>query len=166
MKVINSSSISSFGGLNFVLQELDQLKIPCLLHDQLPLLPPQSKYCWKDLLYSFWSVFFCGGDCAEDLALHLRPTFKGNPLLQAPSADRVLERMKSLSLPSEIFTAPRGTSTHKFSINLPLNRLNIKLLKRLSAIQSKNVILDYDNTVLFTKKADAAKTPAERSIKR
>jgi len=158
MKVLNSFPISSFGGLNLVLRELDQLKTDSILHQHLPILPAQSKYTWKDLLYSFWSIFFCGGDCAEDLSMHLRPTFNGNPFIKVPSPDRVLERMKDLSQPSNIYTVPRGISQHEFSINLPLNRMNLSLLKRLSSIDSKKAVLDYDNTLLFAKKADAAMT--------
>lgn len=53
MKVINSSDISPFGGLNFVLKEFESLNLGNLLNENLPCLPVQSKYQWKDILYSF-----------------------------------------------------------------------------------------------------------------
>ncbi len=46
---------------------------------------------------SYWSVFFCGGDCAEDMAINLKEGFQGTPFINIPSPDRVLERIKSLS---------------------------------------------------------------------
>jgi len=73
MKVINSSPITSFGGLNFVLEKLSQLGIDNLLEGSLPKLPAQSKYKWKDILYSYWSILFCGGDYAEDISINLKP---------------------------------------------------------------------------------------------
>jgi hypothetical protein len=52
MKVLKSSHINPFGGLNFVLHEFDRLKLGDLLCQNLPKLPSQSKYSWKDILSS------------------------------------------------------------------------------------------------------------------
>lgn len=38
---------------------------------------------------------------------------------------------------------------------MDLNRLNLKILSRLNTFQKKDVVLDYDNTLLFSEKADA-----------
>lgn len=162
MKILNSSAISSFGGLNFVLESFEQLGLCKFLNEQLPALPKQSRYTWKDILYSYWSVFFCGGDCAEDLSINLKEGFKSNPFVCLPSPDRVLDRVKSLSRPNELFQTPRGVVDHQFSINMPLNSINIKLLKKMSSIQEKDNILDYDNTLIFSEKADAKNTYKKR----
>ena len=58
MKILKSNSISPFGGLNFVLEHLQKLKLDELLKNELPSLPKQSAYEWKDILYSF----FLSGD--------------------------------------------------------------------------------------------------------
>ena len=158
MKILKSHAISSFGGYNFVSEELDKLGIDNLLRRHLPTLSAQCKYQWKDLLYSFWSIFFCGGDCIEDLSVHLKDSFAKNPLFKVPSPDRLLDRMKELALPSDNLSAPRGKAKHLFSINTSLNRLNLQLLNKLSNIKSQDIVLDYDNTLLFTRKADAAMT--------
>ncbi len=159
MKIVNSSKISPFGGLNFVIEKLDQFGIGDLLEKELPDLPPQCTYRWKDILYSFWSVFFCGGDCIEDLETHLKVAFEKNPMVKLPSPDRVLDRMKELSVPQCEFTVPRGISKHYFSINTDLNRLNLKILKRFSSPKlKKGVVLDYDNTLIYAKKADSKMT--------
>lgn len=49
---------------------------------------------------------------------------------------------------------------HQFSINDKLNELNIKLLKKTGQIKNKEtlVVLDYDNTLIFTQKSDAKMT--------
>jgi len=159
MKVLNSHHISPFGGLNFVLSEFDKAGIGQLLSNHLPKLASQSKYNWKDIFYSFWSVMFCGGSCAEDLAINFRKSFQSNPFMKIPSPDRVLERMKDLSEPMQKFNTPRGKKEHEFSLNDSLNRLNIKLLKRLSFMDRNNAAtLDYDNTLIFSNKSDAKMT--------
>ena len=163
MKVLHSHQISPFGGLNFVLSEFDKIGVDKIVNNHLPSLPKQSEYCWKDIFYSLWSVLFCGGDCAEDLAVNFRKSFKNNPFNKIPSPDRILERMKDLSAPSQIFTTPRGKSKHEFSFNESLNLLNLKIIKKLSLLDD-NVIttLDYDNTLIFSKKSDAAMTYKKR----
>lgn len=159
MKVINSSKITPFGGLNFVLSEFEKNRIGCLIDQLLPALASQSSYRWKDILYSFWSVIFCGGDCAEDLAVNFNSSFKQNPFMNLPSPDRVLERMKQLAVEKIICTSKRGTSSHEFCMNDPLNLLNLKLLKRIKAIDTKKAYtLDYDNTYIFCDKSDARNT--------
>ena len=158
MKVLNSSPVSAFGGLNFVIKEAIDLNINSLLNSNLPVMPKQSKYNWFDVIMSYWSVFFCGGDCAEDLAINLKEGLKNNPLINIPSPDRVLDRIKSLSDTSQFFTAKRGKVEHQFSLAEELNRLNIKMLSLLPGFQKENVVLDYDNTLIFTEKADARLT--------
>lgn len=159
MKVVNSSSITPFGGLNFVLSEFEKNGIGRLIDQHLPALASQSKYSWKDIFYSFWSVLFCGGDCAEDLAINFKPSFGNNPFMRLPSPDRVLERMKELANKKKICTSKRGKSTHEFCINDTLNLLNIKLLKRIGALNNKMLnTLDYDNTYIFSDKADTRNT--------
>jgi len=158
MKVVNSTPITSFGGLNFVLEKLSQLGIDNLLEGSLPKLPAQSKYKWKDILYSYWSILFCGGDCAEDISTNLKPGLRKNPYIKIPSPDRLLDRLKILSVPSEQYKKYKSKVFNEFSINQNLNILNVKILKKLSALKHKEIILDYDNTYLFTNKADARNT--------
>ena len=158
MKVLNSSHISPFGGLNFIIKELDRLKIGHLLNQQLPQLPNQVKYDWRDLFYSFWSVIFCGGDCAEDLGNNFKRSLSNNPYLNIPSPDRILNRMKHISSPTIAYDTARGDKKHFFSHNDQLNKLNMKMLKRFSTFKRQGVTLDYDNTLIFTHKADAVTT--------
>lgn len=158
MKIHNSSAITPFGGLNFVIKEAIDLNINTLLSSNLPRLPQQCKYNWFDILMSYWSVFFCGGDCAEDLSINLKNGLNNNPYINIPSPDRVLERIKSLSDSTQICTANRGEKEHQFSLAEGLNRLNLRMLSLLPGFNKTNVVLDYDNTLIFTEKADARMT--------
>lgn len=46
----------------------------------------------------------------------------------------------------------RGTVEHQFSTNETMADLNIKLLKHLGVLDQEQVVLDYDNTIIFTEK--------------
>ncbi|AXT51162.1 IS1380 family transposase [Aquimarina sp. BL5] len=162
MKILNSSHINPFGGLNFVLQEFENKKIGKLLQEHLPKLPAQCKYSWKDILYSFWSIYFCGGDCIEDLGGNFHHHLKHTHFLNIPSPDRVLERFKELALPKVVIKSPRGKSTHELSINKDINTLNLKVLTSLGGLLGDSLTLDYDNTFIFNDKADSANTYKKR----
>jgi len=158
MKIVNSVPVSSFGGLNFVLDEFERIGLGRYINSELPELPAQSKYSWKDIFYSFWSLFFCGGDCAEDLSENFRTSLKTNPFVKIPSPDRVLNRMKSLAEPMQLFDTVRGQRLHEFSINNLLTGFNLSLIKKLKLLENSDVTLDYDNTIIFSKKADSKMT--------
>jgi len=158
MKVMNSAHVSSFGGLNFVVEELEKQDMADVLASHLPKLPPQSMYSWKDILYSFWSIYLCGGDCIEDISTNLKGHIGNNPFYKVPSPDRILGRFKQLAIAKSILKSPRGTAKHEFGINQQLNQLNVKILKKLKALEGSELTLDYDNTIIFTDKADSANT--------
>ena len=157
MKIINSTHVNPFGGLNFVLEEFERQGIGNLLAQNLPKLPTQCKYSWKDILYSFWSIYFCGGDCIEDIGNNLKKSLQGVPYIQVPSPDRILDRFKELALSYDIFTVPRGKSIHQFSLNSYLNELSIKISKSLGILEN-GLTLDYDNTIIYTNKLDSKRT--------
>jgi len=159
MKILQSSRINPFGGLNFVIEELDRLKIGAVLNEELPALSKQSQYDWRDLLYSYWSVFFCGGDCAEDLSDNFKPSLSQIPYFSVPSPDRILNRLKQIAVPPTHFKPKRAKYLHEFTIDPMLNNLNLRLLKRLfpTAFKGQNT-LDYDNTICYTGKEDALRT--------
>ena len=158
MKILNSPAISSFGGINFVLEEMNKVGIGELLNKSLPKLSSQSKYRWQDILYSYWSILFCGGDCAEDISFNLKQNFNKNPIVDAPSPDRLLNRLKELAEPSVLLKKNRSDVFNEFSFHQELNKLNLKISKRLGSFKTKNLVLDYDNTFVYTQKADARRT--------
>jgi hypothetical protein len=158
VKVQISKSISAFGGINFVFEYLNSLKINNLFHEHLPELRSNSTYCWGDLLYALLSVYFCGGDCIEDIQTNLRAHFKNNPFINLPSSDTVLKRLAELATKPESCCTTRGKVTHDFNSNEVLYKLNLALLSRLDAFKSDSYVLDYDNTILFNEKSDSRMT--------
>ena len=137
MKILKSHAVSPFGGINFVIKEAIDLNVNTLLNSNLPSLPPQSRYNWFDIFMSYWSVFFCGGDCAEDLSINIKGGLHANPYIKVPSPDRILERIKSLSDCPQTFTAKRGEKDHQFSLAEEMNQINLKILSLLPGFQKR-----------------------------
>lgn len=140
------------------LKVLDEIGLDSVLSEHLPELASQSRYKWKDVLYSYWSIFFCGGDCIEDLGLNLKQYFESNSFINTPGPDCILRRFKELSLPAEHFKTKRGEADHQFSIHQKLNELSIAVTKKLGGFDGDNLTLDYDNTIISNKKSDSRKT--------
>lgn len=158
MKVITSGAISAFGGLNFVHHHLDRLGIAQTLQASLPDLAAQSQYSWKDVFYSLLSVFYCGGDCIEDVKTVLQDHFKYSRLFHLCSPDTILRRLKALSCADDTCMTPRGSVQHQYNANQLMTDLNIRLLQKLNTFDTEELILDYDNTVVFAEKQDCKMT--------
>ena len=159
MKIVKSTQqITPYGGLTFVFQELEKKGIGKLINGFLSKLPEQSIYSWKDIIYSLWSIPFCGGDCIEDLSINLKQYLKPFPYFNVPSSDSLLKRLKELAKPQKTLISKYYGKHHDFSINMALNKLNLKLINKLGGITSKTIVLDYDNTILTTEKADSKMT--------
>lgn len=158
MKVLNSKPISAFGGINFVFDHLEKEGFPIIYNRLLPKLKEQSKYSWSDVINSLLSIFFCGGDCIEDLQSHLRSHFVNNPYVKLPSPDTVLRRLSELTEAKQYCTTKRGSVEHVYSTNQKLERLNISILKKIGVFKAKELTIDYDNTIIFNEKADSKMT--------
>jgi len=158
MKVQNCNTISAFGGINFVFNYLEEGNLNHLFDKSFPRLANQSIYGWKDIIYSILSIYLCGGDCIEDLQVHLKEHFQRNPFINLPSSDTVLKRLKELSEESNQCFTKRGIVEHSYNRNSKLEELNVALLEKLGAFSKDEIILDYDNTILFTEKSDSKMT--------
>ena len=109
-------------------------------------------------MYSLTSIYLCGGDCIEDLQAHLKPHFKNNPFVKMPSPDTVLRRLAQLSQQNKQCKTKRGKVQHIYNTNKTLEQLNVKLLESLGVFRKKEIVLDYDNTILFSEKSDCSMT--------
>ena len=87
-----------FGGLNFVLQEFGKQKNRKNIRGAFAKTTSSMQIFMEKISYTlFWSVYFCGGDCVEDLGGNFHHNLKHLPFFKTPSPDRVLDRFKELS---------------------------------------------------------------------
>jgi len=159
MKISNSKEeINPFGGLNFCIDLLNKSGIPNLIDSHLGKRVKLVGFDYSEIMLNQLSVYLTGGDCAEDINEHLRDHLKKVKGLSVCSADTVLRGIKELSTPTKIVTS-KSDIEHEFNINLRLNELLVKALKKTKQlIKGDNYTLDYDNQVIATEKYDAKRT--------
>jgi hypothetical protein len=159
MKITTSDSkVNPFGGLNFCIDLLQRSGVPELIDDHLGKRVKTFGFDYSEIFMNQLSIFFTGGDCAEDINEHLRTHLKQVKGLSVCSADTILRGIKELATPVESFTSKTGI-LHDFNINLRLNDLLVKALKKTGQLNSKEgYTLDYDNQVIPTEKYDARRS--------
>lgn len=112
---INSNPISAFGGINFVFDYLNKLKIDKLCQEQLPCIAAQSKYSRKDIFYSLNSNFLCGGDSVEDLQTHLKSHFINN----LPAAGRFNIQHSTFNIQNSLDCTTKKRQLPKNNFQIP-----------------------------------------------
>ena len=68
---IKSEKIIALGGIFFVLDKFDRI-LSSVIDSHLGLRSTLIGYQYSEIIRAVFSVFFCGGDCMEDLNLYLK----------------------------------------------------------------------------------------------
>lgn len=158
MKITTSTDkIRSFGGLNFISKQFDDLNIEDLITQYLGKRPTQAVFSYSDIIKNLWSITFAGGDCAEDIHSNLKEELLAVSNLKICSPDTILNVQKSLANEKEIHLSKTKT-VNEFSKHAVLNALNVDFL-----IQARTLIphrlydFDFDNQFLANEKYDSRK---------
>lgn len=159
MKIVTSDdNIKSFGGLNFISNEFDNLKLPKLITSHLGMRSNLATYEYHDIIKNIWMILFAGGDCAEDIQTNLKTELSNILSMKLCSADTILRLQKNLNLGKEVHLS-KAKTVNEFSKNNVLNNLNISLLLKTKQLESsKKYDLDFDNQFIACKKYDAKKS--------
>jgi hypothetical protein len=155
LKVSTSDSIlSPYGGLAFVINELETAGIPQLIDSSLPKRHGGCEYRYSDAILSLVYGVMAGADRFNDL-ITFKEAVRGSSL-NIPSPDQISKIMRNkLSVPSIGVTSKDGM-VHKVNINMPLNRLLVDVAIKLGELSTTEPItLDYDNTCIECEKEDA-----------
>jgi len=153
-----SQSMSPFGGINFVINEVKKHAIDKFLDAELGKRAAQAQYSFSDVITSLWYLQLCGGECAEDMNQTFRDQLQTNPQVNIPSGDTILEVMKSLKTQTDTYTSANDVK-HEFNIHDKLNRVLVRLLvKTKQLLPSQGYTFDYDNQIIATEKWDAKYT--------
>jgi len=146
---------SPFAGISFIDKSFTKSGLVELIDNELGCRVQTVGYSYSDIIKNFFHIFFCGGDCAEDIQTHFKENLSSIPDNKVPSADTILRGIKELTTDNTKFTSNDG-NVYNFNINLKLNRLNIKSLLLTGQLQSGNYYdFDYDNQVIKNSKYDA-----------
>ena len=121
-----SQTITPFAGISFVHEEFNKSGLFNLIDNYLGIRNTTS-YGHGELFRTWFEVFLCGGEVAEDVQKHLRSTLENIPDNKVASPDTLLRVLKELATENTILTSISGKQ-YKFNINEKMNDLNIKFL--------------------------------------
>ena len=154
----NSVTVSPFSGIAFVNNEFNKSGLSQLIDKELGKRQSTKGYTYSNVIKNLSNVFYCGGDCAEDIQTHVGNDLKSIPGNVVSSADTVLRVVKELATDNTEYVSQQGKS-YNFNINNKLNSLNIKsLILTKQLITRESYDFDYDNQIIPTEKYDTKRT--------
>jgi hypothetical protein len=153
-----SKNLTPFAGVFFVNDEFNRSGLRKLVDAELGRRVSTKGYTYGNLLGNFINLFLCGGECAEDIQTHFRPSLEQIPDNPVSSADTLLRSLNELATENTTVVSSSGHS-YRFNINEKLNDLNIKSLLLTKQLEKgKFYDFDYDNQIIEHEKFDAKKT--------
>jgi hypothetical protein len=159
-----SRNITPFAGIFFANDEFKRTGLRKLIDEQLGIRSSSKGYTYGNLIGNFFNLFLCGGECAEDIQRHLRPTLEQIPDNEVASADTLLRCFNELATDNTTVAVPSSDKQYKFNINESLNDLNIKSLLLTKQLEEDAFYdLDYDNQIIEHEKYDAKRTYQKNS---
>ena len=154
---IKSERITPFGGI-FHVRELFSRYVGPVIDKVLGLRCTSCGYQYSEIAGSLSSVYFCGGDCVEDVTSHLMPHLSLHPTLRTCSSDTILRGISELATVNTTYTSDTGKS-YDFNTATKLNSLPVKVLKNTGQlVAGKSYDLDFDHQFIETEKYDAKMT--------
>jgi hypothetical protein len=153
-----SKNITPFAGVYFAHDEFKRSGLRELVDDQLGVRFSTKSYSYGNLFGNIFNLFLSGGECAEDIQRHFRPTLEQIPGNEVASADTLLRCFGELATENTTVVSSTGKA-YQFNINEKLNDLNIKSLLLTGQLKKGNFHdFDYDNQIIEHEKYDAKKT--------
>jgi hypothetical protein len=154
----SSQTITPFAGISFINKEFSRCGLSKLVDNRLGYRQSTKGFKHSDIIRSWFNIFFCGGEVAEDMQEHLRRTPENIPQNKVPSADTLLRELTDMATDSQSVTSSAGKN-HTININEKLLDLNIRSLLLLNLLKAGELQdLDFDNQILAHEKYDAKKT--------
>lgn len=152
-----SQTITPFAGISFLHEEFNKSGLSKLIDNYLGV-RNITGYQYGELFRTWFEVFFCGGEVAEDVQKHLRCTLENIPGNKVASPDTLLRVLSELATENTIVTSTSGKE-YEFNINEKMNELNIKSLLLTKQLKKDEVYdFDYDNQIIKHEKWDAKRT--------
>jgi hypothetical protein len=156
---IISQNISPFAGVFYAHDEFKRSGLRKLVDNHLGVRSSTKGYSYGNLFGNFFNLILCGGECAEDIQKHFRPTLEQIPGNVVASPDTHLRCFSELATENTVVTVPSSGKDYQFNINENLNDLNIKSLMLTKQLEKGQFYdFDYDNQIIEHEKQDAKKT--------
>ena len=158
-----SKSMTPFAGVFFANDEFSRSGLSELIDNQLGIRSSNRGYSYGNIFQNFFNLFLSGGECAEDIQQHFRPTLEQIPGNKVASADTLLRCFNELATENTMVVSP-NKKEYQFNINERLNDLNIKSLILTKQLKKGEFYdFDYDNQIIEHEKYDASMTYKKNS---
>ena len=106
---IKSEKITPFGGIFHVRDQFSRFVGP-VIDKVLGQRCASYGYQYSEIAGSLASVYFCGGDCVEDVTSHLMPHLSLHPTLRTCSSDTILRGISEQATSNTSYTSDTGKS--------------------------------------------------------
>ena len=115
-------------------------------------------YQYSEIIRSLMTVYFCGGNCIEDISNHLLSHLSLHPLLRTCSSDTILRAINELTTDNITYKSVTGKS-YDFNAAEKVNSLLLDTLLSTRQLDTcTGYDLDFDHEFLETEKYDAKRT--------
>jgi hypothetical protein len=150
--------ISAFGGINFVIDLIEQSKIPSLLDRLLGPRVKQATYTYSEIILSWVYANLCGAERLDDTKA-IKETFEHRPGFKFPSAERFSDIFRGFATKTETYESQQGKYDNQLNIHMPLNQIMVSVALKLKELtKAKSHTIDYDNVIIHNDKYDSRRT--------
>lgn len=150
---LKSKNITPFGGIFYVMDQFSRLGLDRVIDSCLGLRSRFSGYQYSEIISSIFWIYFCGGDCIEDIGTHLGDQLEQRPDTRIPSPDTLLRGIKELAVNDTEYVSEQGVS-YAFNTAEKLNELLLSLLLSTGQLNPGEYDLDFDHEFIPTEKYD------------
>ena len=95
---IKSEKLTPFGGIFSIMEQFDSMLSPIIDQTLGQRCRSVIGYQYSEIIRSLMSVYFCGGDCVEDVTSHLMPHLSLHPTLRTCSSLQFLNALVPILL--------------------------------------------------------------------
>ncbi len=154
---IKSEKLTPFGGI-FHVRNMFSRYVGPVIDKVLGLRCSSFGYQYSEIVGSLSSVYFCGGDCVEDVTSYLIPHLSLHPSVRTCSSDTILRGISELATANITYTSDTGKH-YDFNTAPKLNALLVKALINTGQLATgESYDLDFDHQFIETEKYDAKMT--------
>ena len=154
---IKSEKLTPFGGIFSIMEKFEHTISP-VIDQALGLRCSSYGYQYSEIIRSLMTVYFCGGNCIEDISNHLLSHLSLHPLLRTCSSDTILRAINELTTDNITYKSVTGKS-YDFNAAEKVNSLLLDTLLYTRQLDTcTGYDLDFDHEFLETEKYDAKRT--------
>ena len=113
--LIKSETLTPFGGIFSIMEQFDSILSPVIDSTLGQRCSSIIGYQFSEIVRSLMSVYFCGGDCVEDVTSHLMPHLSLHPTLRTCSSDTILRGISELAT---VNTTYKFIETEKYNAKM------------------------------------------------